>query len=271
MSRACPEGSRPPEMVVSQACPDGSRPPEMVVSQACPDGSRPPEMVVSQACPDGSRPPEMVVSQACPDGSRPSEMVVSQACPDGSRPRMVRGTISTEPSEAGSKVKLPNATGPVPGRRTRSSVTTPSNRVRSHFSPAVKRSSPAGSVIRATSPQPTSPHPCRTQASAEAGGDAGRDAGGDAGGIRASRSPGSAMGTVRAVRPPGSVAGRPGPGFGSPGVASFPSVVTAVDFTAVRATERLCHPPTRCALPLPAASRHPRETRAAVWSPVTGG
>ena len=58
-----------------------------------------------------------------------------------------------------SKVKLPKATGPEPGRPTWSSTVARSNSSRSHFSPAVNLSSPAGSVIRAASPQPTSPSP----------------------------------------------------------------------------------------------------------------
>ena len=41
-------------------------------------------------------------------------IVVSQPAPSA-RPSTTRGTTSTEPSEVGSKVKLPNATGPVPG------------------------------------------------------------------------------------------------------------------------------------------------------------
>ena len=152
---------------------------------------------------------------------RRAETVVSQAWPDGARPRMVRGTISTEPSDAGSKVKLANATGPVPGSPTWLSDTVRSNRSRSHFSPAVKRSSPAGSVIRAASPQPTSPQPRRTHAR------------GDPGGTWASRSPGSSMGTVRTTRLPGSGAPCPGTGAGrgSPGATSFPSALIATDFT----------------------------------------
>ena len=164
----------------------------------------------------GARRPE-----AAAEAAEAAETVVSQAWPDGARPRMVRGTISTEPSDAGSKVKLPNATGPVPGSPTWLSDTVRSNRSRSHFSPAVKRSSPAGSVIRAASPQPTSPQPRRTHAR------------GDAGGTWASRSPGSSMGTVRTTRLPGSGAACPGTGAGrgSPGATSFPSALIATDFT----------------------------------------
>ena len=65
----------------------------------------------------------------------------------------------TEPSDEASKVKLPNATGPEPRARTRSSTSAASNTERSHFSPAVNLSSPAGSVTLTASPQPTRPAP----------------------------------------------------------------------------------------------------------------
>src|SRR5579875_1481534 len=114
-----------------------------------------------------------------------SAMVVSQARPRPSLPSTTRGTISTDPSDDASKVKLPKATGPVPRARTRSSTSAPSNTEPSHFSAAVNLSSPAGSVTRAASPQPTSPAPRRTQAS------------GSGCGTPASRSPGSGTATVR--------------------------------------------------------------------------
>ena len=117
-------------------------------------------------------------------GSGRPPMVVSQERP-GPRPSTAVGTTRTEPSEAGSKVKLPNATGPQPGRPTSSRTSAPSNSSISHFSPAVNRSSPAGMLIRAASPQPTSPSPRRIQDT-------------DPGcGRRATRSPGSSTGTVR--------------------------------------------------------------------------
>jgi len=72
---------------------------------------------------------------------------------------MVLGTISTDPSEDASKVKLPKAIGPVPRTRTRSSTSAASNTERSHFSPAVNLSSPAGRVTLAASPHPASPAP----------------------------------------------------------------------------------------------------------------
>ena len=87
-----------------------------------------------------------------------SPTVVSQACPDR-RPSTAPGTTRTEPSQVESKVKLPKATGPEPGIVTWSSTVARSNSSRSHFSPAVNLSSPAGSVIRAASPQPTRPSP----------------------------------------------------------------------------------------------------------------
>ena len=87
-----------------------------------------------------------------------SPMVVSQERPEP-RPSTAAGTTRTEPSEVGSKVKLPNATGPQPGRPTSSVTSAPSNSSISHFSPAVNRSSPAGMLTRAASPQPTSPSP----------------------------------------------------------------------------------------------------------------
>jgi len=71
----------------------------------------------------------------------------------------VRGTISTDPSDDASKVKLPNAISPEPRTRTRSSTSAVSKTERSHFSPAVNLSSPAGSVTLTASPQPTSPAP----------------------------------------------------------------------------------------------------------------
>ncbi len=74
----------------------------------------------------------------------PAEIVVSQARPSR-RPSTACGTMRTDPSEAGSKVKLPNATSPHPGAPTWSSTSAPSSRARSHFSAAVNRSVPAGS------------------------------------------------------------------------------------------------------------------------------
>jgi hypothetical protein len=71
----------------------------------------------------------------------------------------VRGTISTDPSDDASKVKLPKAMGPVPRTRTWSSMSAASKTERSHFSPAVNLSSPAGSVTLTASPQPASPAP----------------------------------------------------------------------------------------------------------------
>jgi hypothetical protein len=68
-------------------------------------------------------------------------IVVSQVRPP-LRPSTVRGTTSTDPSEAGSKVKLPNATGPVPGTATRSVTCAAVKTSRSHFAggePVVKR------------------------------------------------------------------------------------------------------------------------------------
>ena len=88
-----------------------------------------------------------------------SVTVVSQARPRPSRPRITRGTIRTEPSDDASKVKVPNATGPEPRTRTRSSTSAASNTERSHFSPAVNLSSPAGSVTLTASPQPARPAP----------------------------------------------------------------------------------------------------------------
>src|ERR1019366_2444227 len=119
-------------------------------------------------------------------GSSPSEMVVSHALP-ARRPTAARGTTSTDPSEGGSKVKLPKATGPEPGTPTSSAMLALSKSSRSHFSAAVNLSSPAGSVTFAASPHPASPSPRRIQASAAGCG------------RRPSRSPGSATGTVRTV------------------------------------------------------------------------
>ena len=56
-------------------------------------------------------------------------------------------------------MKVPNATGPEPRTRTRSSTSAASNTERSHFSPAVNLSSPAGSVTLTASPQPASAGP----------------------------------------------------------------------------------------------------------------
>src|SRR2546430_6972135 len=88
-----------------------------------------------------------------------SVIVVSQARPRPSRPSTVRGTIRTEPSDGASTVNVPNATGPEPRTRTRSSTSAASNTERSHFSPAVNLSSPAGSVTLTASPQPARPAP----------------------------------------------------------------------------------------------------------------
>ena len=114
-------------------------------------------------------------------------IVVSQARPSR-RPSTVAGTTSTEPSEVGSKVKLPRATSPVPATPTSSLTSALSNSSVSHFSPEVNRSAPAGMLTRAASPQPTSPSPPRIQATEP---ECGR---------RATRSPGSATGTVRTTR-----------------------------------------------------------------------
>ena len=116
---------------------------------------------------------------------------VSHAWPER-RPSITWGRMRTDPSEVGSKVKLPKATGPQPGAPTRSSTCAPSSRARSHLSAAVKRSWPAGTVTRATSPQPTRPSPRRIQASVPGPGS------------WPTRSPGSATGTVRTTSPSGS-------------------------------------------------------------------
>src|SRR6266568_4258901 len=84
----------------------------------------------------------------------PRLTTVTQAWPRPSRPASTRGTIRTDPSEDASKVKVPKATGPEPRTRTRSSTSAASNTERSHFSPAVNLSSPAGSVTLTASPQP---------------------------------------------------------------------------------------------------------------------
>ena len=107
---------------------------------------------------------------ACRAVSPLTVIVVSHALPSSSRPRIARGTTSTDPSDASSKVKLPNATRPDPRRPASSSTSAPSATSRSHFSAAVNLSSPAGSVTRAASPQPTRPAPCRIQASAAGSG-----------------------------------------------------------------------------------------------------
>ena len=89
----------------------------------------------------------------------PRLTLVSQAWPRPSRPSTTLGTIRTDPSDDASKVKVPNATGPEPRTRTRSSTSAASNTERSHFSPAVNLSSPAGSVTLTASPQPARPAP----------------------------------------------------------------------------------------------------------------
>src|SRR5260370_13384650 len=81
----------------------------------------------------------------------PSLMVGRQVRPPA-RPITVRGTTRTEPSDAGSQGKLPNATGPQPARPTRSSTAAVSNSAPTPFSPAVNLSSPARNVVQATSP-----------------------------------------------------------------------------------------------------------------------
>ena len=126
--------------------------------------------------------------RSAPSGS--DWIVVSQAWPSR-RPTTMRGITSTEPSDVGSKVKLPNATGPEPGTPTSSLTSALSNSSRSHFSPAANRSCPAVSVTFATVPQPTMPSPRRIQASACGPGSV------------AMRSPGSGMATVRTARRPG--------------------------------------------------------------------
>ena len=98
-------------------------------------------------------------SSARPAASPRASTVVSQAWPRPSRPSTTRGTIRTDPSDDASKVKVPNATSPEPRTRTWSSTSAASNTERSHFSPAVNLSSPAGSVTRTASPQPARPAP----------------------------------------------------------------------------------------------------------------
>ena len=125
----------------------------------------------------------------CQGVSPSGVMVVSQAFPVPSRPRIALGTMSTEPSDASSKVKLPNATRPEPRRRTSSSTCAPSMSSRSHFSPSANRSAPAGSVTRAASPHPTRPAPCRIHARASGTGIS-----------RQKPSPGSGTGVLRTSR-----------------------------------------------------------------------
>ena len=97
---------------------------------------------------------------------------MSHAFPVPSLPSTARGTMSTEPSDQSSKVKLPNATSPEPRRLASSWTSAFSMTSRSHFSPTANRSGPEGSVTRVASPQPVRPAPCRIQASA-AGSEAG--------------------------------------------------------------------------------------------------
>ena len=117
-------------------------------------------------------------------------IVVSHATP-ARRATMVPGTIRIEPPVAGSKVKLPNATSPVPGRPTSSVMSELATRSASHCSPTANRSAPAGIMSRAAAPQPTRPSPRWIQAE------------GARSGSRTSRSPGSGTLTVFTVRPPG--------------------------------------------------------------------
>ena len=96
--------------------------------------------------------------------------MVSHAFPVPSLPSTARGTMSTEPSDQSSKVKLPNATSPEPRRLASSWTSAFSMTSRSHFSPTANLSGPEGSVTRAASPQPVRPAPCRIQASAAGSG-----------------------------------------------------------------------------------------------------
>src|SRR6185437_12389320 len=100
-----------------------------------------------------------------PGTSGSTPIVVSHDRPS-LRASTTLGMTRTEPSDVGSNVKLPNATGPDPGTRTSSLTRALSNCSRSHFSPAVNLSWPAGRVIVAAVPQPTRPSPRLTQASA---------------------------------------------------------------------------------------------------------
>ncbi len=99
-------------------------------------------------------------------------------------PTTTAGTASTLPGEPASKVKDPNATGPVPGRSTSSRTTAPDTVSAHHRCACAKRSPPRDSN-RAASPHPTSPSPRRTQ---ETHGSSGS---------RSSSGPGSSTATVR--------------------------------------------------------------------------
>ena len=125
---------------------------------------------------------------ACQAASPSGVIVVSHAFPVPSLPSTARGTMSTEPSDQSSKVKLPNATSPEPRRLASSWTSAFSMTSRSHFSPTANLSGPEGSVTRAASPQPVRPAPCRIQASAAGSGS------------QPIRSPGSGTGTLRTTR-----------------------------------------------------------------------
>ena len=81
------------------------------------------------------------------------------------RPTTTRGTTITEPGASSAKVKLVNATGPVPGSPTSSATDSRPANERHHRSASRNRAGPAV-ASRATSPQPTRPSPPWTQASA---------------------------------------------------------------------------------------------------------
>ena len=68
------------------------------------------------------------------------------------------------PRSSGSKVKAPNATGPLPGTPTSSSTSKVANNSCSELVALSKRSVPGSMTIRAASPHATRPSPCCTHA-----------------------------------------------------------------------------------------------------------
>jgi hypothetical protein len=128
--------------------------------QSTPD-SAPSEKTTEDGGRTGSR-----AGSRSPGAGRPT-VVIHQSSPRC--PTTTSGTTSTDEPVAGSKANEPNATRPVPGRRT-SSVTTARPTSASHQACASRKRPGPVSSSRAASPQPTRPWPSCTQASAPASG-----------------------------------------------------------------------------------------------------
>jgi len=87
-------------------------------------------------------------------GASTSRRWVTHCVPSSARPTITRGTMRS-PAQAGSNGRAPNATGPVPGTPTSSSISMAASAACTV--PAAAAGSPAGTPTRRTSPRPARP------------------------------------------------------------------------------------------------------------------